>query len=103
MIKICTQSLSRKGINRLQHIKKFPEEYAEYINPHNGFGQPKHLMVVAKFRTEFILFRTHQSHAYAYCVELLDGNYELVPEADEDLANAGVNAVEVQQGPDQSS
>jgi hypothetical protein len=60
-------------------------------------------MVVIKFRTEIILFWTYQSHAYAYRVELPDGNYELVPQAEEDLANAGVNAVEVQQGPDQSS
>jgi hypothetical protein len=49
-----------------------------------------------------LFYFEHTSHAYAYRVELLDENYELVPEADEDLANAGVNAVEVQQGPDQS-
>jgi hypothetical protein len=51
-------------------------------------------------KSELKLFKfwTHQSHAYAYRVELPDGNYELVPDADEDLANAGVNAVEVQQG-----
>jgi hypothetical protein len=56
-------------------------------------------------KSELKLFKfwTHQSHAYAYRVELPDRNYELVPEVDEDLANAGVNAVEVQQGPDQSS
>jgi hypothetical protein len=60
-------------------------------------------MLVTKIKTEFILFWTHQSHAYAYRVELPDGNYELVPKADEDLANAGVNVVGVQQGPDQSS
>jgi hypothetical protein len=66
-------------------------------------GPSKHLVVVTKIRTKIILFWTHQSHAYAYRVELPDGNYELVSEADEDLANAGVNAVEVQQDPDQSS
>jgi hypothetical protein len=56
-------------------------------------------------KSELKLFKfwTHQSHAYAYRVELPDENYELVPEADEDLANAGVNAVEVQQGRDESS
>jgi hypothetical protein len=60
-------------------------------------------MLITKIKTESILFWTHQSHAYACCVELPDGNYELVSEADEDLANAAVNAVVVQQGPDQSS
>jgi hypothetical protein len=43
-------------------------------------------------------FWTHQSHAYAYLVEHLDGNYELVLEAEDDLVNAGVNTVEVKQG-----
>jgi hypothetical protein len=79
------------------------EVYTECVNPHGHCGPSKHPSVVTNFRNECILFWAHQSHAYAYHVELPDGNYELVPEADEDLANAEVNAVEVQQGPDQSS
>ena len=42
-------------------------------------------------------------YAYAYRVELPDGNYELVPDSGGELAEGEVNLVEVHQDPDQSS
>ena len=45
----------------------------------------------------------HKVYAYAWRVELPDGNYELVPESEGELAEGEVNLVEVQQDPNQSS
>jgi hypothetical protein len=42
-------------------------------------------------------------NAFAYYIELPDGNYELVPEFEGEPAEGEVNVVEVQQDPDQSS
>jgi hypothetical protein len=42
-------------------------------------------------------------NASAYRIELPDGNYELVPEAEGEPAEGEVNVVEVQQDPNQSS
>jgi hypothetical protein len=42
-------------------------------------------------------------NASAYCIELPDGNYELVPESEGESAEGEVNVVEVQQDPNQSS
>jgi hypothetical protein len=42
-------------------------------------------------------------NASAYCIELPDGNYELVPESEGEPAEGEVNVVEVQQDPNQSS
>jgi hypothetical protein len=42
-------------------------------------------------------------NASAYHIELPDGNYELVPESEGELAEGEVNVVEVQQDLDQSS
>jgi hypothetical protein len=39
-------------------------------------------------------------NASAYRIELLDGNYELVPESEGEPAEGGVNVVEEQQDPD---
>jgi hypothetical protein len=43
------------------------------------------------------------NNASAYRIELLDGNYKLVPESEGEPAEGEVNVVEVQQDPDQSS
>ena len=48
-------------------------------------------------------FLLNKVYAYAYRVELPDGNYELVPESEGGLTEGEVNAVEVQQSPIQSS
>jgi hypothetical protein len=42
-------------------------------------------------------------NASAYRIELPDGNYELVPESEGELAEGELNVVEVQQDPNQSS
>jgi hypothetical protein len=42
-------------------------------------------------------------NASACCIELPDGNYELVPESEGEPAEGEVNVVEVQQDPNQSS
>ena len=44
-----------------------------------------------------------KTYACASRVELPDGNYELVPESGEEENEGGVNFVEVQQDPNQSS
>jgi hypothetical protein len=43
------------------------------------------------------------NNASAYRIELIDKNYELVPESEGEPAEGEVNVVEVQQDPDQSS
>jgi hypothetical protein len=41
-------------------------------------------------------------NASAYCIELPDSNYELVPESEGEPPEGEVNVVEVQQDPNQS-
>ena len=48
----------------------------------------------------FIKLWIHEVYAYAYRVELPDGNYELVPEPEGELVEGEVNLVEVHQDPD---
>ena len=51
-------------------------------------------MFNSKFRTDFFIkLRIHEVYAYAYRVELPDGNYELVPESGGELAEGDVNLV----------
>ena len=64
----------------------------------------KTYMLNSKFRNILIIkLWVHKVYAYAYRVELPDGNYELVPESGGELAEGDVNLVEVHQDPDQSS
>jgi hypothetical protein len=42
-------------------------------------------------------------NASAYCIELPDGNYELVPGSEGEPAEGEANVVEVQEDPNQSS
>jgi hypothetical protein len=42
-------------------------------------------------------------NASSCCIELPDGNYELVPESEGEPAEGEVNVVEVEQDPNQSS
>ena len=60
------------------------------------------LILISKLKF-FIKLWIHEVYAYAYRVELPDGNYELLPEPEGELAEGEVNLVEVQQDPNQIS
>ena len=79
------------------------EEYAEYhIKVNVTITKPTYLILNSELNF-FINLWIHEFYAYAYRVELPDGNYELLPEPEGELAEGEVNLVEVHQDPDQSS
>ena len=79
------------------------EEYAEYHVKMNVTNPKIHMLTLISELKFFINIWIHEVYAYAYCVELPDGNYELVPESGGELAEGDVNLVEVHQDPDKSS
>ena len=76
------------------------EEYSEYhIKVNVTITKPTCLILKSELNL-FIKLWIHEVYAYAYRVELPDGNYELVPESEGELAEGEVNLVEVHQDPD---